>query len=77
MLPHCFTCILCIQDASASNRRQVYNLDGFLREVWTNIDVSDYNGGVYGVEALQVIIETRNYHMIGMDFTIKHCIIVP
>ena len=22
-------------------------------------------------------IETRNYHMIGMDFTIKHCIRVP
>ena len=26
---------------------------------------------------LEVIIETRNYHMIGMYFTVKYCIIVP
>ena len=25
----------------------------------------------------EVIIETRNYHMIGMYFTIKYCIRVP
>ena len=30
-----------------------------------------------GDRGLEVIIETTHYHMIGMHFTIKHCIRVP